>query len=113
MVDNRSDLLDRTFGALSDGTRRAILARLADERESTVTKLAEPFEMSLQAVSKHLQVLERAGLLRRTRDGRVHHIRIDADRLREAASWIERYRTFWENRLEGLDEFLRREEETP
>jgi DNA-binding transcriptional ArsR family regulator len=107
MVDNQG-VLDATFGALSDRTRRAMLARLATGT-ATVTDLAEPFEMSLQAVSKHLQVLERAGLVRRTREGRVHHCRIEAARLQEAVAWMERYRSFWENRLDALAEFVAEE----
>jgi DNA-binding transcriptional ArsR family regulator len=109
MVEHSPALLNATFAALADPTRRAILTRLAGE-ESNVTELAEPFDMSLQAVSKHLKVLERAGLVRRTRAGRVHHCRIEAGPLREAAAWIERYRRFWEDRLGALADYLAEEE---
>lgn len=107
MVENQ-ELLDATFGALADPTRRAILARLA-AGTTTVTDLAGPFEMSLQAVSKHLQVLERAGLVRRTRQGRVHRCRIEAAPLRDAVTWMEHYRSFWESRLDALAEFVAEE----
>ena len=105
MVDN-SAVLDKTFSALADPTRRAILARLA-RGESNVTDLAAPFDMSLQAVSKHLGVLERAGLLTRTREGRVHRMQLHTDRLRAASEWIERYRVFWERGFDGLEAYLR------
>jgi DNA-binding transcriptional ArsR family regulator len=109
MVDNMSDVLDDTFAALSDPTRRALLVRLADG-ESTVTELAIPFEMSLQAVSKHLKVLGRAGLVQQTRDGRIQRCRIEAAPLREALTWIERYRRFWDDRLGALAEYLTEDE---
>ena len=98
--------LDAVFAALSDPTRRGILARLADG-ESSVTALAEPFDISLPAVSRHLKVLEAAGLVARTREGRVHHIRLVADPMLDALEWIARYGRFWEKRLDALDEFLR------
>ena len=87
--------LDSVFSALADPTRRAIVDRLA-EGDSTVTELAQPFDMSLPAVSKHLKYLERAGLLVREVDGRVHHCRLRADPLQEAAQWMNKYRHFWE-----------------
>ena len=99
--------LDRTFGALSDRTRRAILARLA-RSEATVGELAEPFRVSRPAISKHLRVLERAGLVRRSRDGRVSRCALDARALREAAGWVERYRTFWTGRLDELARYIER-----
>ena len=99
------DRLDRTFGALADPTRRAILARLA-AGEASVTELAEPFEMSLPAVSKHLKVLERAGLITRGRERQWRPARLDAEPLREVAEWAERYRRFWEERYDRLDEYL-------
>ncbi|HSD49557.1 MAG TPA: metalloregulator ArsR/SmtB family transcription factor [Actinomycetota bacterium] len=99
------DRLDRTFGALADPTRRAILARLA-VGEASVTELAEPFEMSLPAVSKHLKVLERAGLITRGRERQWRPARLDAEPLREVAEWAERYRRFWEERYDRLDEYL-------
>lgn len=102
-----SGQLDRTFAALADPTRRNILARLS-QGASSVTELAEPFEMSLPAVSKHLRVLERAGLCSRTKDGRVHRIQLRAEPMREAAGWVEQYRIFWEGNLDALGQFLDR-----
>ena len=98
--------LDRTFGALGDATRRAILARLT-EGSLTVGEIAEPFDMSLNAVSKHLRVLERAGLIRREIRGREHHCSLEAAPLQEVVSWTERYRGFWEKRLDSLAGDLR------
>ena len=98
--------LDAVFSALSDPTRRGILARLA-EGESSVTSLAEPYDISLPAVSRHLKVLEAAGLVTRTREGRVHRIRLVADPMLDALQWIARYGRFWEQRLDSLDAFLR------
>jgi DNA-binding transcriptional ArsR family regulator len=100
-----SNPLDVTFAALADPTRRAILARLASG-ERSVTELAEPFKMSLPAVSKHLQVLERAGLIARRRDAQWRHCRIDATPLKQVADWTERYRHIWEDRLERLGTYL-------
>jgi DNA-binding transcriptional ArsR family regulator len=105
----RSDVLDRTFAALADPTRRAILGRLT-QGESTVTELAAPFDMSLQAVSKHLKVLGRAGLVRQTRAGRIQRCSFTAEPLLEAASWIEHYRRFWERSFDALDEYLKGED---
>jgi len=107
MVKHKSDPLSGVFSALADPTRRAILARLA-LGETSVGELAEPFAMSLPAVSKHLKVLESAGLLVRERQGRVHLLHIDAAPLRDAAGWIERYRQFWETRLDALADYLER-----
>ena len=100
-----TDRLDRTFGALADPTRRAILARLA-AGETSVTELAEPFEMSLPAVSKHLKVLERAGLIARGRERQWRPARLEAGPLKEVAEWTERYRRFWEESYDRLDEYL-------
>src|SRR6266536_6683838 len=100
-----TDRLDRTFAALADPTRRAILARLA-VGEAFVTELAEPFEMSLPAVSKHLKVLERAGLIARTRERQWRPARLEAGPLKDVAEWIEEYRRFWEERYDRLDEYL-------
>ncbi|HZD31008.1 MAG TPA: metalloregulator ArsR/SmtB family transcription factor [Candidatus Angelobacter sp.] len=100
------DHLSSTFAALADPTRRAILARLA-MGETSVTELAKPFEMSMPAVSKHLKVLERAGLIARTREAQWRPCRLEAARLKEAAGWIEEYRRFWEANLDRLDEYLR------
>jgi DNA-binding transcriptional ArsR family regulator len=100
-----TDRLDRTFAALADPTRRAILARLA-AGETSVTELAEPFEMSLPAVSKHLKVLERAGLIARGRERQWRPARLEAGPLKEVAEWTERYRRFWEESYDRLDEYL-------
>jgi DNA-binding transcriptional ArsR family regulator len=97
--------LNRTFAALADPTRRAILARLATG-ETSVTELAEPFDMSLPAVSKHLKVLERAGLVARGRERQWRPARLDAGPLKEVAEWTERYRRFWEESYDRLDEYL-------
>jgi DNA-binding transcriptional ArsR family regulator len=94
------------FSALADPTRRAILARLA-EGEATVNQLAEPFPISLQAVSKHLKVLEQAGLITRGRDAQWRPCRLEAGPLREVTEWAEPYRRFWEARYERLDDYLR------
>jgi DNA-binding transcriptional ArsR family regulator len=105
----RADRLDDTFAALADPTRRAILARLTAGAAS-VTELAEPFEMSLPAVSKHLKVLERAGLITRGREAQWRPCRLEADPLREVADWVEGYRRFWEQserRYDRLDDYLR------
>src|SRR5438128_6406915 len=101
-----TERLSATFSAIADPTRRAILARLA-AGEATVTELAKPFEMTLPAVSKHLKVLEHAGLISRGRDAQWRPARLEADRLREAAKWMERYRIFWEKSLDRLDAHLR------
>ena len=98
--------LDRTFAALADPTRRAILGRLASG-EATVTELAKPFAMSLPAVSKHLKVLERAGLISRGRDAQWRPCRLNAEPLGAANAWIEQYRGFWEARFDRLDEHLK------
>jgi uncharacterized protein YndB with AHSA1/START domain/DNA-binding transcriptional ArsR family regulator len=100
-----SDRLSMTFAALADPTRRAILARLADG-ESSVTDLARPFRMTLPAITKHLKVLERAGLITRSRRAQVRPCTLRAKPLKDAADWVERYRQFWEERLDRLDEYL-------
>jgi DNA-binding transcriptional ArsR family regulator len=98
-------VLDQTFAALADPTRRAIIARLA-EGEASVTELAKPFRMSLPAVSKHLKVLERAGLIARSRERQWRPARLQAEPLKEVAEWAERYRSFWEESYDRLDEYL-------
>ncbi|MEE9393848.1 MAG: metalloregulator ArsR/SmtB family transcription factor [Planctomycetota bacterium] len=98
--------LSATFAALSDPTRRTILNRLA-KGTTMVTELAKPFEMSLAAVSKHLKVLERAGLIVRSKVGREHHIQIEAKPLAEAQNWIATYAKFWEQQFDNLDLFLK------
>jgi DNA-binding transcriptional ArsR family regulator len=100
-----TDHLSATFAALADPTRRAILARLASG-ECSVTELAEPFEMSMPAVSKHLRVLERAGLIARRREAQWRPCRIEARPLKDVADWTERYRHIWEQRLDRLDGYL-------
>jgi DNA-binding transcriptional ArsR family regulator len=97
--------LDLTFAALADPTRRAILARLA-RGDATVGDLARPFRVSRPAISKHLRVLERARLVRRTREGRVSRCALDAAAMRSAAEWIERYRAFWMGRLDDLKRYV-------
>lgn len=98
--------LDATFAALADSTRRAILARLA-QGEASVTELAEPFDMSLPAISKHLKVLERAGLIARGRDAQWRPCRLDAGPLKDVADWVSHYKKFWEESFDRLDEYLR------
>src|SRR5487761_1743483 len=100
------DRLSSTFAALADSTRRAILARLASG-EISVTELAEPFKMSLPAVSKHLKVLERAGLIARGREAQWRPCRLEAGPLKQAADWIETYRRFWEESFDRLEDYLR------
>jgi DNA-binding transcriptional ArsR family regulator len=100
-----ADNLSTTFSALADPTRRSILARLRSG-EATVLELAEPFEMSLPAISKHLKVLERAGLISRGRDAQRRPCRIEASRLKEATDWLERYRRFWDEGFDRLDAYL-------
>jgi DNA-binding transcriptional ArsR family regulator len=100
------DQLSTTFAALADPTRRAILARLADG-EATVNELAEPFPVSIQAVSKHLKVLERAGLITRGRHAQLRPSRLQGGPLKAAADWLEEYREFWEASFDSLDEHLR------
>jgi DNA-binding transcriptional ArsR family regulator len=99
------DPLSATFAALADPTRRAILARLASG-EASVTQLAEPFEMSMPAVSKHLKVLERAGLIARGREAQWRPCRLEAAPLKRASDWVEEYRRFWEQSFDRLDEYL-------
>ncbi len=111
MVKYRSDPLSEIFGALADPTRRAILARLA-LGEASVGELAEPFEMSLPAVSKHLSVLETAGLVQREKQGRVRRCQLDGRPLEAAGAWIEQYQRFWEAQLDSLARYLA-ETQTP
>jgi DNA-binding transcriptional ArsR family regulator len=104
--ETSSGRLSATFAALADPTRRAILARLASGKTS-VTELAEPFEMSLPAISKHLKVLERAGLIARGREAQWRPCRLEAGPLKGAAEFLERYRRFWEESFDRLDDYLR------
>ncbi|MBF2009362.1 ArsR/SmtB family transcription factor [Chlorogloeopsis fritschii PCC 9212] len=100
-----SDQLSVTFAALADPTRRAILAHLA-KGEASVTELAKPFKMSLPAISKHLKVLERAGLIVRSREAQWRFCQIKAEALKDVADWLEQYRQFWEENLDRLDDYL-------
>jgi DNA-binding transcriptional ArsR family regulator len=102
-----SDPISSTFAALADPTRRAILARLA-LGETSVTELAEPFDMSMPAVSKHLRVLERAGLITRGREAQWRPCKLKADPLRDVATWLEEYRQFWEQSFDRLEDYLQR-----
>ena len=106
MVKCSSRNLDRTFAALADPTRRRIMEQLS-RGDMCVTDLARPYSMSLPAVSKHLRVLEGAGLIRRRRQGRVHSLKLEAAPMQEAQQWIEEYRKFWEGSLDRLDEYLK------
>jgi DNA-binding transcriptional ArsR family regulator len=104
-MSTSTDHLSQTFAALADPTRRAILARLA-QGEATVNELAEPFPISLQAVSKHLKVLERCGLITRGRDAQLRPSRLDGEALKAAAGWLSDYERFWDDRLDRLGEHL-------
>jgi len=105
MVTHAFQALDKVFAALANPTRRAILERLA-HGDTSVSALATPFAMSLPAISKHLRVLEQAGLIARTKDGRVHRLRLVVQPIRDAAAWMAHYEQFWEARLEALDHYL-------
>jgi len=105
MVEYQTAELDEVFGALADPTRRAILQRLT-KGDALVTELAEPFEISLAAVSKHVKVLERAGLVRRRITGREHRCALNPRPMRAASDWIEHYRAFWETRLDALEQYI-------
>lgn len=108
MVNIQTAELDLIFYALSDGTRRKIL-QMIGEKTRTITELADPFRMSLAAVSKHIKVLERAKLLKRTREGRIHHCALDPKSLATAEEAIQYYRKFWTNRLDDLERYLENE----
>ena len=111
MVTISSEFLDRTFAALSDPTRRAILEHLS-AGPAMVRELAQPFRVSRPAISKHLRVLERAGLVHRQRDGRMSRCALDATPMKDAADWVERYRRFWEQQLDALARYLEKQEES-
>jgi DNA-binding transcriptional ArsR family regulator len=115
MVTMADDALDRTFAALAHPTRRAILSRLARDGEASVSDLAEPFDVSLMAVSKHLKVMTEAGLVRREKDGRVQRCSYDPTHLDAARAWIELHRRYWEQQLDALAAYLERpsDEDTP
>jgi DNA-binding transcriptional ArsR family regulator len=105
-------MLDQVYGAIADPTRRAILGMLA-ERDMNVGSLAQRFPISLNGVSKHVKVLERAGLIERTVHGREHRLRLNAEPLREAAMWLEHYHTFWDDRLAALEAHLLKQHRKP
>ena len=102
-----TDKLSVTFAALADPTRRAILARLS-QGEASVTELAKPFDLSLPGISKHLKVLQRAGLITQSRQAQWRPCRLEAKPLKRAADWVEQYRRFWEQNLDNLEEYLRK-----
>ena len=112
MVKYSPKVLNRTFAALADPTRRRILAHLA-RGDRCVTDLARPHAMSLPAVSKHLRVLENAGLIRRKRYGRVHQLKLEAMPMKQAAQWVEEYRRFWESSLDRLARYLEKTNKQP
>src|SRR5882724_4551426 len=113
MVNHQPDRLDGIFSALSDPTRRAVLARLSEAPELSVSTLAEPFAMSLPAVLKHLDVLEGAGLIRRHKSGRTVSCRLNAAPMEEAQHWLARYQRFWTSRLDALERYLVEEAKSP
>jgi len=106
-------MLDATFAALADPTRRAVLAQLADKGEATVTELAEPFDMSLPGFSRHLKVLENAGLIERSRQAQFRPCAINPEPLKDAADWLAGYRKLWEARFDRLDALLAELQSTP
>lgn len=109
MVNNNSTQLNHLFSALADPTRRAMLGRLA-QKQMTVKELSAPFSISKPAISKHLKILERAGLLRRDVDGRVHHCQLQVGPLRDAADWVSHFEQFWNDKFDALEEFLHEED---
>src|SRR5271163_3448093 len=106
MVKHYSEQLDRTFFALSDPTRRAIIGNLAAKGTCSVLELAQPFDMSLPAISKHLKLLENANLIAREKRGRVHHLRLCSQPMREANDWLATYSQFWKIQLDSLEDYL-------
>lgn len=108
MVEYNAEILDTTFAALADPTRRAILQKLADG-EQTVGELAEPFDMSLAAVSKHIHLLTRANLVSQRKEGRIRHCRLEPDTLKTATDWMDFYRQFWSEKLTALEKLLEAE----
>jgi DNA-binding transcriptional ArsR family regulator len=110
MVNYKEQRLDRTFAALVDGTRRAILARLEREDSATVSELAQPFAIKLPAVMKHLDVLHRAGLITRSKAGRIVTVRLRAKPMREATDWLQRYQRFWSSSLDRLAAYAERKD---
>jgi DNA-binding transcriptional ArsR family regulator len=108
LVNHSSERLDTVFAALSDPTRRGILAQCARKGEVSVTELAEPYSMSAPAISRHLRVLEKAGLITRKKQGRVRYCRVNPAPMSEAARWLEKMKTFWEGQLDALEHYFRR-----
>jgi DNA-binding transcriptional ArsR family regulator len=106
MVKYNQHHLDLSFGALAHPIRRGILARLS-VGEATIAELARPFKVSAPAISKHMRILEDAGLLSRKKQGREHHCRLEQKRMKEAGAWIEEHRTFWNERLDALERYLK------
>jgi DNA-binding transcriptional ArsR family regulator len=106
LVNNSEQNLDGTFAALSHPIRRGIVARLS-QGDATVSELARPYDVSAPAISKHMRVLEEAGLVVRRKSGREHHCRLDTERMRAAGEWIERYRQQWSDRLDRLEQYLK------
>jgi len=113
MVKYKDETLDRTFAALSDPTRRALLARLVEEQSLSVSELAQPFSMSLPAIMKHLDVLSDAGLVGREKNGRIVSCRLRAEPMREANDWLNRYQKFWTERFDRLAAFLEEDKWPP
>jgi DNA-binding transcriptional ArsR family regulator len=115
METQNAATLDATFAALADSTRRAILARLSEGQALTVTELAEPFTISMPAISRHLKVLEEAGLISRSREAQWRPARLETEPLKDASRWLDRYRKQWEQSFERLDDYLRelQEKENP
>jgi DNA-binding transcriptional ArsR family regulator len=112
MVERQEAQLDLVFHALADSTRRKILQALGENRELTISEMAEPFRMSLAAVSKHIKVLERAGLIQRSVDGRIHRCRMDAAPLKQASQLIAHYQQFWEGQFDAIEKYLNEQKET-
>ena len=106
LLNSSPKILNQVFGALADPTRRGIL-ELLSRRDRCAGELAKPYDMSLPAISQHLRVLETAGLIQRTRRGRIHQLRLETRRLRQAEAWIEKHRSAWENRLDRLEDYLK------
>ena len=113
MVKNKAAALDRTFAALADPTRRALLAQLGAERGLSVSELARPFEMSLPAIMKHLDVLSEAGLVTRSKTGRTVTCRLNATPMEQAVDWLNRYQRFWSEQLDRLAAFVEEDEPCP
>ena len=113
MVKYQEEVLDRTFAALSDPTRRALLARLGDRESLSVSELARPFSMSLPAIMKHLDVLSDAGLITRSKTGRTVMCRLNATPMEQAADWLNRYQRFWSEQLDRLAAFVEEDEPCP